>query len=121
MCSICIANGRINVPALQQCCSWRWPWELGWTPHYMLGANYTASIRVDGGVNLGGSLQPQESSVPVSQVCSTGPQGSMQQKKLIWSRRQVLDCCRGVLAPFPEQNSGSVPCHSPALPCLLGQ
>lgn len=53
MCLICIVDGRINVPALQHCCSWRWPWVLGSAPHYMLVADYAAGMMVAGGCQSG--------------------------------------------------------------------
>lgn len=48
MCPVCIADGRINVPALQRCCSWKWPRVLGCAPYYMLAADYAAGMIIAG-------------------------------------------------------------------------
>lgn len=85
MCPICIADGRINVPALQHSCSWRQPWVLGYAPCYMLVADYAAGVMVAAGVSIWEGVYgcrnrqfPFLKSGVRKLPCSPGPQKSKQ-------------------------------------------
>lgn len=112
MCAICIADGRIDVPALRHCCSWRRPRVLGCAPHYTIAADYAAGTMVAGGVSIWERVYSCRNHQFLSQVwaeevalLSWTTKIDADTKKLMWSSESAPGCCSGLLAPRRGQSS----------------